>query len=79
MIVEDMLRDECAALYDEIARLADENAKLRELAEGFAQYVNQDRCEGCIVKRRCNDGDVEECWQRTELRRKAKELGIGVD
>ena len=56
-----------------------ENAKLRELCKMFAEYVSQDRCEGCVVKRRCNDGEVEECWQRTEIRKVARELRIEVD
>lgn len=61
------------------ASLADENAKLRELVRRFAEYVSQDRCEGCVYKRRCNDGLVDECWQMTEMRKLARELGIEVD
>ena len=53
-----------------------ENEKLRELARRFGEYVSQDRCEGCVVKSRCNNGDVEECWQMTEIRALANELGI---
>lgn len=60
-------------------RLASENAKLRELCRMFAEYVSQDRCEGCVVKRRCNEGEIEECWQRTEIREIAHELKIEVD
>lgn len=56
-----------------------ENAKLRELVRKFAEYISQDRCEGCVVKSRCNNGYVDECWQLTNIRRKAAELGIEVD
>jgi hypothetical protein len=55
-----------------------ENAKLRELVRRYVEYTSQDRCEGCVVKSRCNDGDVEECWQLTEIRGLARELGIEV-
>lgn len=58
------------------ASMAKENAKLRELCMRFAEYVSHDRCEGCVVKRRCNDGEVDECWQRTEIREIAHELGV---
>lgn len=57
----------------------DENAKLRELCRKFAEYVSQDRCEGCVCKHRCNDGEIDECWQLTEIRELARELGIEVD
>lgn len=56
-----------------------ENTKLRELCKRFAEYVSHDRCEGCVVKRRCNDGEVDECWQGTEIRKVARELGIEVE
>ena len=56
-----------------------ENAKLRELVRKYVEYTSQDRCEGCVCKRKCNDGDVDECWQRTEIRELARELGIEVD
>ena len=55
-----------------------ENAKLRELVRKYVEYTSQDRCEGCVCKRKCNDGDVDECWQRTEIRELARELGIEV-
>lgn len=63
----------------EVDRLQTENAKLRELCRKFAEYVSQDRCEGCVCKHRCNDGEIEECWQLTEIRKAAYELGIEVD
>ena len=65
--------------YSEMLQEArDENAKLRELARRFGEYVSQDRCEGCVMKRRCNNGDVEECSQMTEIRALANEMGIEV-
>ena len=56
-----------------------ENARLRELVRKYVEYTSQDRCEGCVCKRKCNDGDVDECWQRTEIRELARELGIEED
>ena len=67
------------ALYASNKRLKAENAKLRELVRKYVEYTSQDRCEGCVCKRKCNDGDVDECWQRTEIRELARELGIEVD
>ena len=61
-----------------IDELEAENAKLRELCRKFAEYVSQDRCEGCVCKHRCNDGEIDECWQLTEIRKAAYELGIEV-
>ena len=55
-----------------------ENSKLRELARRYGEYTDQDRCEGCVCKSRCNDGDVDECWKLTEIRGLARELGIEV-
>ena len=55
-----------------------ENMRLRELARMFAEYVDQDRCEGCVCKSRCGAGLVDECWQLTEIREAAARLGIEV-
>ena len=52
--------------------------KLRDLYKRFAEYVSQDRCEGCVYKRRCNDGEIDECWQLTEIQEIACDLGIEV-
>lgn len=60
------------------AELMDENAKLRELVRRYVEYTSQDRCEGCAVKPRCKDGEVDECWQLTEIRMLARKLGIEV-
>lgn len=57
-------------------RFADKLPTLRELCRRFSEYVSYDRCEGCVVKRRCNDGEVDECWQMGEIRKLARELGI---
>ena len=59
-------------------RLMAENTKLRELCKRFAEYVSQDRCEGCVCKRRCDNGEIDECWQRAAIRDAAHELGIEV-
>lgn len=77
----DMYRDlvDCMVHPDVTDQLAAENAKLRELVRRYVEYTSQDRCEGCVCKSRCNDGDVEECWQLTEIRGLARELGIEVD
>ena len=61
------------------AKAKDENAKLRELCKKFAEYVSYDRCEGCVVKTACRNAEIDECWQRTEIRELASELGIEVD
>lgn len=66
------------AANERIDLLEHENAKLRELCRKFAEYVSQDRCEGCVCKHRCNDGEIDECWQLTEIRKAAYELGIEV-
>lgn len=58
--------------------LKDENEKLRELVRRYSEYTDQDRCEGCVYKSRCNDGYMDECWQLTEIRGLARELGIEV-
>ena len=63
---------------DNLQRLKAENAKLRELVRRYSEYTDQDRCEGCVYKSRCNDGYVDECWQLTEIRGLARELGIEV-
>ena len=57
----------------------DENAELRGLVRRYGEYIGQDRCEGCVCKSKCNNGDVDECWQLTEIRELACELGIEVD
>jgi len=71
----------CATLReisDEYSRLKVENDKLRELCKRFAEYVSQDRCDGCVCKSLCDDGEIKECWQRTEIREIAHQLGIEV-
>jgi hypothetical protein len=54
--------------------MAGENVRLRELVRRYGEFIDQDRCEGCVYKSRCNDGYVEECWQLTEIRELAREL-----
>lgn len=68
------LCDMIAHLESDLAESKAENAKLRELCRKFAEYVSQDRCEGCVCKHRCNDGEIDECWQLTEIRELAREL-----
>ena len=69
--------------YEELVTAAQfswmESARLRELVRRYVEYTSQDRCEGCVCKSRCNDGDVDECWQLTEIRRLARELGIEAE
>jgi hypothetical protein len=62
----------------ELDRLKKENDKLRELACKYVEYTSEDCCEGCVFKSRCNDSEVDECWQLTEIRGLARELGIEV-
>lgn len=73
--------DECLradSSQKERKRLDYENGQLRELCKLFAEYVSYDRCEGCICKSRCNDGEIDECWQLAEIRDAAHELGVEV-
>lgn len=61
--------------------LRQERDRLRDIVRMYASYVDDDRCEGCVCKRACNDGMVEECWQLTEIRKaekEARELGIEI-
>ena len=59
-------------------KLERENTKLRELVRRYGEYTDQDCCKGCVFKSRCNEGEVDECWQLTEIRGLARELGIEV-
>jgi len=72
------LRANINAFSDAAQSLEDDNAKLRELVRRYVEYTSQDRCEGCVFKSRCNDSEVDECWQLTEIRGLARELGIEV-
>ena len=69
----------CDYFSARVKDLEAENAKLRELATRFADYVGQDRCEGCVTKTRCNEGLIDECWLLTEIREIADGLGIEVE
>lgn len=77
-----------ATLFMENANLRQENYvlrrerdMLRDIVRMYVEYTSQDRCEGCVYKRACNEGMVEECWQLTEIRKaekEARELGIEI-
>jgi len=74
---------ECGGAFRECDAddLESENAKLRDIVHMYASYVDDDRCEGCVHKRACNEGMVEVCWQLTEIRKAEKaahELGIEI-
>ena len=69
---------ELSDAYFEIDRLKAENAKLRKLCKLFIEYVGEDRCEGCVCKSRCNDGQIDECWMLADIRELASELGMEV-
>ena len=73
-----MLLDMCDDVDEKFSELEAENTKLRKLARKYSEYTDQDRCEGCVCKSRCNNGDIDECWQLTEIRGLARELGIEV-
>ena len=73
--IDDLVRE----VTSYVTALQAENAKLHELVRRYAEYVSHDRCEGCVCKSRCNDGEIEECWQRKEIREIAPELEIEVD
>ena len=71
-------RDESREWREAAERAQAENDKLRELCRLFAEYADQDRCEGCCVKTPCRNGEVEECPLFTKIRELARELGIEV-
>lgn len=73
------LRKQSERLFDTTLELGTENKKLWELVIMYNDYISQDRCDGCILKSQCNDGKVSECWQLTEIRERARELGVEVD
>lgn len=73
------LRTQLADVTVSMGRVEERCARLRELCRRFSDYVSQDRCEGCVYKSRCNDGLIDECWQLTEIRKLASELGVEVD
>ena len=73
--------DEAETDYENLKKDRAQNAKLRDIVRMYASYVDDDRCEGCVYKRACNEGMVEECWQLTEIRKaekEARELGIEI-
>ena len=71
------IKDERNLYKRQADKLAAENAKLRELVRKYGEFTDQDRCEGCVFKSRCDDGEIDECWQYTEIRELARELGVG--
>lgn len=73
------MRKEFRKLDGYVSSIEAENTKLRELVRKYGEYTDQDRCEGCACKSRCSDGDVDECWQLTEIRELTRKLEVGVD
>ena len=74
------MMDEIAIEHrQQVDQLQAENKKLWELVLMYNDYTSQDRCEGCVLLSRCNKGEVSECWQLTEIRELARELGVEVD
>lgn len=63
----------------EYNRVRDENEQLHELCDRLIEYINDDRCEGCICKTTCRNAELDECWQRTDIREMADKLGMAVD
>jgi len=61
-----------------VYRLEDENKRLREVADLCSEYIEDDRCEGCIVKHACYNGDIDDCFMRVRLINIMRELGIEV-
>lgn len=56
-----------------------ENKQLRKLCDRLIEYINDDRCEGCVCKTTCRNAELDECWQRTDIREMADKLGMVVD
>lgn len=68
-----------ANLLRENDQLKAENKQLRELCNRLIEYINDDRCEGCVCKTTCRNAELDECWQRTDIREMADNLGMVVD
>lgn len=56
-----------------------ENERLHELCDRLIEYVSDDRCEGCACKTSCRNDELDKCWQLTDIRELAAELGKVVD
>lgn len=69
---------ECGGAFRECdaSNLEAENAKLRELAHLVAEYTSAEQCEGCVIKRACNAGELDMCWIRKAIFEKLRELGM---
>lgn len=62
--------------YGPVDELRSENANLRKVAHLASELISHDRCEGCVTKRACNNGDVDECWMVSEMRNFLDEIGV---
>ena len=70
-----------ALVCDELMRanrLSYENEQLRKVIDLCSEYIEDGRCEGCIVKHACHNGDVDDCFMRVRLINMMRELGIEV-
>ena len=56
----------------------EENAKLRELAEGLMGHVKHPPCEGCIAEMNCDCSDLTQCDEWLFFEADARGLGIEV-
>lgn len=62
--------------YGPVDELRAENANLRKVAHLASELISHDRCEGCVTKRACDNGDVDECWMVSEMRELLDEIGV---
>ena len=75
----DNLRGMCQDVQFENEGLKVENEQLRKVIDLCSEYISDDRCEGCVVKHACYNGDVDDCFMRVRLINMMHDLGIEVD
>ena len=61
-----------------IRALRVENEQMRKLLDFCSEYIADDRCEGCVLKHPCYEGDIDDCWMKVQLMRMMNDLGIEV-
>lgn len=62
----------------EIRALRVENEQMRKVLDLCSEYIADGRCEGCVLKHPCYEGDIDDCWMKVQLMRMMSDLGIEV-
>ena len=76
--LEESEHDESIA-WDRVRKTEAENEQLRKVVDLCSEYIEDDRCEGCIVKHACYNGDIDDCFMRVRLINMMHDIGIEVD